>query len=176
TAALHAINRNRCRPPLDDGEVSGIGDSVSKYPTDGEVGAVAAPPEPYRPFPVRVLPAPVSSYIESASAAIGCDPAYLALPLIAGLASAVGGSYRIVLKRRWQEPAIVWGAIVGYSGTAKSPALDLHPPPVRKRQHDATLAHNEELKQHEVESDIHEKKRRAWRNDKNDDGPPPEEP
>ncbi len=89
------------------------------------------------PFPLEALPEPVRSFVAKAARAIGCDPSFVALPLLAGLASAIGNTRRIELKRGWTEPAIVWAAIVGESGTLKSPALELALRAIRKRQHAA---------------------------------------
>jgi hypothetical protein len=35
--------------------------------------------EPYRPFPVAALPAPLAEYVRQVAAALGCDPAFIAL-------------------------------------------------------------------------------------------------
>ncbi len=88
----------------------------------------------YRPFPTHALPEAVRGLVTAGAAAIGCDAAYIALPLLSVLAAAIGNSRRIRLKRAWTEPAIVWTAIVGNSGTMKSPALDLALRPVRALQ------------------------------------------
>jgi len=77
----------------------------------------------WKPFPVDAIPEPVRRYVRTAAGSIGCDPSFVAIPLLAALASAVGTSTRIALKADWQEPAILWTAIVGDSGTHKSPAL-----------------------------------------------------
>src|SRR5262249_19767413 len=78
---------------------------------------------PYIPFPTECLPEPVRAYVEQAATALGCDPAYIALPALAAVASAIGNSRVIQLKRGWTEPSIVWSVIVGDSGTLKSPAF-----------------------------------------------------
>jgi hypothetical protein len=78
--------------------------------------------EPFQPFPVEVLPAPLSEYVRQGALALGCDPAYLALPVLVVVASAIGNTRTILLKRGWVEPSVLWAAIVGDSGTLKSPA------------------------------------------------------
>jgi hypothetical protein len=80
---------------------------------------------PYQPFPLESLPPAVRSYVRQGATAVGCDPAYVALPVLAVLASAIGNTRIIRLKRGWTEPPILWTAIVGESGTLKSPAQDL---------------------------------------------------
>ena len=111
----------------------------------------------FKPFPVDALPEPIRSFVESAANAIGCDPSYIALPMLSGLASAIGNTNRIALKNSWSEPAIIWTAIVGESGTAKSPALELPLRSIRKRQSLAMTKHAEALKDFEVEFAEYEK-------------------
>jgi hypothetical protein len=76
-------------------------------------------PDPH--FPNHLLPWPVREYVEQASGALGCDPAYVAVPMLAALASAIGNTRRIRLKPSWTEPAVIWAVVVGDSGTSKAP-------------------------------------------------------
>jgi hypothetical protein len=80
------------------------------------------PLAPFRPFPVDVLPPPLARFVHEGAAAIGCDTVYLALPVLAAVASAIGNARTIRLKREWEEPSVLWAAVVGDSGTLKSPA------------------------------------------------------
>ena len=70
---------------------------------------------PWRPFPVKALPSPVFTYVVEAAAAIGCDVTYIALPVLAVMASVIGTTRQIRLKRTWAEFPIVWAIIVGLS-------------------------------------------------------------
>jgi hypothetical protein len=76
----------------------------------------------------------VRAYAAEAAAAIGCDPAFVVLPLLTALGAAIGNSRRIVIKRRWSEPPLLWTVTVGESGTQKSPALDAALGFARERQ------------------------------------------
>lgn len=87
--------------------------------------------ESFQPFPVDVLPKPLREFVIENARAIDCDPAYLALPVLVVLATAVGNTRRIRLKNSWTEPPTIWGAIVGNSGTRKSPALEAALRPLR---------------------------------------------
>jgi DNA polymerase I-like protein with 3'-5' exonuclease and polymerase domains len=77
---------------------------------------------PYVPFPVDALPTPLAEYVQQGAAALGCDPAYLALPVLTVAASLIGATRTIRLKREWHETAVIWSVIIGESGTLKSPA------------------------------------------------------
>jgi hypothetical protein len=78
--------------------------------------------EPYQPFPVEALPALLRVFAIEGAAALNCDPVFLALPALTIIASTIGNTRTIRLKRGWHEPAVVWGGIVGDSGALKTPA------------------------------------------------------
>ena len=104
---------------------------------------------PWRRFPVKALPEPVSTYVAEAAAAIGCDVTYIALPVLAVMASVIGTTRRIHLKRTWAEFPIVWAIIVGVSGTIKSPALELVLAYLRRLQAKAMQEHAEMMATYE---------------------------
>jgi len=130
------------------------------------------------PFPTDQLPEPIRSLVLEGAKAIGCDEAFVALPMLSALASAIGNSRVIQLKRGWNEPAIVWTAIVGESGTAKSPALELAVRPIRKRGHAAMKAHAEAMNQYNDKLAMHERDFAHWKKSKSITSPPakPEAP
>jgi hypothetical protein len=130
----------------------------------------------YRPFPVSALPQPIRGFVDAGARAIGCDPSYLALPLLTATAAAIGNTRRLELKRGWSAPPILWGAIVGESGTAKTPAFKLVMRPVRERQRKALERHAEEMKQYEADLARWEKEMAAWKRDKKTDDDPPQKP
>lgn len=109
----------------------------------------------WKPFPVEVLPEPIRSFVLAGATAIGCDPTYVILPLLAVLASAIGNACRLRLKHGWTVPSIIWTATIGESGSAKSPGWALAMQSVR-----------------EIESDV-EHEHRATHGETN--GAPPEE-
>ncbi len=83
----------------------------------------AGPIEIYQEMPVDVFPPKVRTFIETVSDAIGCNPAFPAMPLLSALASCIGNSRRVRLKSSWAEPATVWALIIAESGQHKSPAM-----------------------------------------------------
>jgi len=137
----------------------------------------AGPPR-FDPFPVDAIPEPIRSYIIEGARAIGCDACYLALPVLAGLASAIGNTRRLAIKRSWSEPPILWCAIVGESGTAKSPAMELALRPIRSRQHRAMKEHAEAVKAWEADYARWEVEHANWKKAaaKGDESDPPPAP
>lgn len=114
-------------------------------------------------FPVEVLPEPIRSYVVDGARAIGCDPSFVALPMLSALASAIGNTRKLKLKRSWTEPAIIWTVIVGESGTIKSPALELALRPVRKRQLQAMKDHAQKLRAWETDHARWEVEHAKWK-------------
>lgn len=120
-------------------------------PTDEEIGEAPKQAEHYKPFPVHCLPAIVGKFVGAASKAIGCDPAFIALPLMACLARAIGNKRVIRLKRSWVEPSIIWAAIVGKSGTHKTPALSASTRFLDRKQAESIAKHVEAMTNYEQE-------------------------
>jgi hypothetical protein len=134
----------------------------------------------FKPFPTDVLPEPIRAIVIEAAKAIGCDASYIALPLLSGLASAIGNTHRISLKRGWTESAIIWTAIVGESGTMKTPAFKLAMKPIRKMQSDAFKDYAAARADWDAEQLRYDAELTGWRREaakgRGDAGDPPEKP
>ena len=130
------------------------------------------PLPPYVPFPTHCLPAPWDAFVREGARALKCDEAYVALPVIAALAGAVGISRRVYLGGEWYEPAVFWVCVVAESGTLKSPAADLVIGLVKARQKRLVAAHKAAMTCYR--QDLADHKRRA--RDGDEPGDPPEKP
>ena len=130
------------------------------------------------PFPVHTLPEAVADYVGEAAKAIGCDPSFIALPILATLARAIGNSRVIRIKRTWSEPAIIWAAIIGKSGTHKTPSLQAAMRFIEARQAKSIAEHGQKLLDHEQELAQYMSDLEAWKRSKSTEPPPwkPEEP
>ena len=121
------------------------------------------PIEPFRAFLVDCLPEPVRSFVVQAAAAMCCDESFIALPLLAASAAAVGNCFRIELKKGWTEPCILWCVVVAESGTLKSPALELALRPVRNRQRRAMKEYTAAVEKYDGDIMKYEIELAAWR-------------
>lgn len=128
---------------------------------------------PWRPFPVELIPYPIGDYISAASRAMGCDPAAVALPMLAAAASAVGNSRVIRLKGAWCEPLVLWMCVVQESGSLKSPAQDAGLKPLRRRQTQAIIDHRAAKEQYATDLALHEADKREWQTKGRKTGEPP---
>jgi hypothetical protein len=120
--------------------------------------------EAFRPFPLDTLHGPIRKFVAAAAEAIGCDPSYVALPMLSALAAAIGTTRRIRLKRDWTEPTVIWTAIIGDSGTMKSPAWEVATRPLLRRQTDAFARYGVEIVEYERETLAYEAALRDWKN------------
>jgi hypothetical protein len=130
----------------------------------------------FEPFPTEVLPEPIGSFVTTAARSIGCDPSYIALPLLTLQAAAIGTTRRLQLKRSWSVPPTLWAAIVGDSGTAKTPAFRLVMRIAHVREQKALDRYHEALQNHEVQLAQYEKAYHQWKSNSKSAGDPPPRP
>ncbi|MDB4627963.1 YfjI family protein [bacterium] len=86
------------------------------------------------PFPVDALPQEFRSFVVKAGDSLGTDPAMIATPMLAVLASAIGAGVRAKIKPTWFEPSIIWTLLVASSGSKKSPAMAMTVKPLLDEQ------------------------------------------
>ena len=96
-------------------------------------------------MPLQPLPAVMREYVESVSRSVGCDPSFAALPLLSVCAGLIGNTRRLRVKRSWFVPPIIWSALIGESGTQKSPPLRAIIRPLKKRQQDQIAQHHSDM-------------------------------
>ena len=119
-------------------------------------------------FPTGLLPDPVKPFARQAAAAIGCDPAMVALPTIAALGATIGNTRRIKVKSDWHEPPIFWPVVVASSGTAKSPALKTALGPLHDLQSAAFEEHRNFCDLHDIELEQHDDAIKQWKKSNRD--------
>lgn len=129
-AALRGVNAEKCSSSKPDDELVEMAAFVAaKEP--GECGGsiffgrgepVAASPEAPA-FPLHGLPDAARAYIEKLAEG-GIPLEYLGPSALGVMAGALGGLVGLeIAAETWIEPLILWYALVGKPGTAKSPAL-----------------------------------------------------
>ncbi len=132
---------------------SAIGGSVSRKPSASS----------WRPFPVDALPSGMGAFVTTVAKSIGCDPAFVGLPAIVVCAAAVGNTHRLMPKAGWTEPCVLWGVIVGDSGSQKSPALEPPLKPLRKRQSEAIKEYKRKAELHRFELEQYKGDLQEWK-------------
>ena len=136
------------------------------------------PPEPFQPFPVDALPDRLRVFVEAVAVATGTDPAFAALAALVVVAGCIGNRVAALVKPGWTEPAVLWGVLVGRSGTTKSPVLKL----VTRALVDLFKAEHrtftEAIKEHQREVERHSVRLNEWKKSQRNGPPtdPPDEP
>jgi hypothetical protein len=72
-------------------------------------------------FPLEVLSPKLQEVIRRTSKGAGATPAHVAVPLLGITSGLIGYSRRVKATASWVQPATCWTALVGYSGTGKTP-------------------------------------------------------
>jgi hypothetical protein len=75
-------------------------------------------------FPLDCLSAPVREWVERAGRGAGVTAAHVAVPALGIASSLIGMARRVKATKSWTEPMTCWTAIVGASGTGKTPGID----------------------------------------------------
>jgi len=153
-------------------EIEALADQAEAIQSDRPVASI----ERFQPFPTYALPEPIRGFVRAGAKAIQCDPSFIALPMLTVLGAAIGNTRALRLYRGWEVPPIIWTAIVGESGTAKTPAFKLVMRPIRERQRKALERHAEAMRQHEADLAHYEKALAEWKRDKKTTDEPPTKP
>jgi len=159
-------------------ELERLADAAQEWTPAAGLSQPAARVDRFQPFPTDALPEPIRGLVGDAAEAMGCDPSYIALPMLSAVAAAIGNTRRLELKRGWTEPAIIWTAIVGDSGAMKSPALELALQPTRDRQSKAMDEHAKRMSQYQNDLLRYDRDLAGWKKSKAGGDPPmkPDEP
>ena len=132
----------------------------------------------FKPFPVEVLPDCLRTFVEAAAAATGTDFAFAALAALVVVAGCVGNRVAAIVKSGWVEPAVLWGVLVGRSGTTKSPVLRIVQRPLLEIYKAERHEFEEALREHQREVERYKTRRREWKESQQGGPPtdPPDEP
>jgi hypothetical protein len=76
-------------------------------------------------FPVEALPVSLHGWLLRAARGAGVTPAHVAVPLLGIASSLIGTARRVRACRSWSEPLTMWVALIGFSGTGKTPGIDV---------------------------------------------------
>ena len=112
-------------------EVSSVAYSSvnAELPEPSDLFAAAMP----GPFPVREsMPGVLADWVEMQVAATGLDAAGFAIAPLAVLSGASDRSVRVRLGQTHLSSCVIWAAILGETGTGKSPAMDLAVEPLKR--------------------------------------------
>jgi hypothetical protein len=76
-------------------------------------------------FPLQCLSPKVQALIRRTAKGAGVTPAHVAVPMLGIISSLIGASRCIEATSSWRQPMTCWTAVVGFSGTGKTPGLNV---------------------------------------------------
>lgn len=136
--ALRKINAERCKPPLDDHEITAICASVARYPS-ATITQTPAPSKYWSADPQALdfrdiqapslsedlLPGCFKPWIMDISERMQVTPEFVMAPALVSFSSVVGRKIGIYPKQQddWLVIPNLWGAIVARPGYFKSPTI-----------------------------------------------------
>lgn len=138
----------------------------------------SAIPELHRfvPFPTNALPPAVAEFVRQTAKSICCDESFVALPILAGLASAIGNSHALRIKSGWTPPPIIWAAVVSPSGTAKTAPLRQALRPLYSRQKRLLKEFDKAYEKFQKDYEVYVRDLAAFKKSKDPSKEPPKQP
>ena len=130
----------------------------------------------YVPFPLNALPKLFRCYVQEVTDAIGCDSAYVALPMLASAGALAGNSRRLQVKSTWHALPTLWTIVIGESGTGKSPAMTEAIRPIRQLQQSAMNQFKNDNAVYEQAALAYEKELVNFKQQEKADAQPPAKP
>ena len=131
-AALHAVNKNSCKPPLSDSEVESIAQSISKYPnhsatplTWSEIKDLPQMSLQAPALDIKMIPSPLRKWAVDVCERMQVSLDFLIPPAIVAASSVIGRQLAMRPKEHDSFEVVpnLWGAVVAPPSTLKSPAL-----------------------------------------------------
>jgi hypothetical protein len=114
-------------------------------------------------FPLDVLSASCREWATNAAHGAGSAVDHVVVPLLAVASSLVGAARRVQASKSWSEPLTCWTAIVGASGTSKTPGLDVSKRALAKIEYDRRTKIAELRRKYETEAERAKAKYKAWK-------------
>src|SRR6516225_2884002 len=113
-------------------------------------------------FPVEALPASLHGWLLRAVRGAGVTPGHVAVPLLGIASSLIGTARRVRASRPWSEPLTMWVALIGFSGTGKTPGIDVTRRVLSliERQHKQKIA--EMQREHETRAQKAKAEKKKW--------------
>ena len=114
-------------------------------------------------FPTDTFPAPWQDCLRRAARGAGATEGHVAVPLLAIASSLIGTARRVQASSSWSVPCTMWTAVVGFSGTAKTPGLDVTKRALAQIEKDRKHKIADLQRQHESQIEIAKAEHKKWK-------------
>jgi hypothetical protein len=144
----------------DSGKESG-GDEQATDAAKPDMSIVRRNRTPAPEFPLEVLGS-AADWVKTAAASKSAPVSYVALGLLVAGAGCIGPKRRVSPWDGWDEPSILWGALVGEPSLVKSPAMDPLRDAVRAIERGINADWGTRQRNHETDKQTAEARRANW--------------
>ncbi|MCB2082231.1 MAG: DUF3987 domain-containing protein, partial [Rickettsiales bacterium] len=127
-----------------------------------DVSLVKEVKQPAPAFPLEFLPEGWRKWVLHSATAKNCPPDFIAHSLFIGVAGMLGNAVAVQAWKQWQEPCILWGALVGLPSTGKSPAVDVIMDVIRKLETESAETYTTTVRDYEAKKEIAKQYEAAW--------------
>jgi len=114
-------------------------------------------------FPLDVLSGPCADWAARAAHGAGVTIDHVAVPLLGIASSLIGTARRMMASRSWTEPVTLWTALVGFSGTGKTPGINATKRALAQVERDRKSKIAEMQRAHEARAAAAKVARDIWR-------------
>jgi hypothetical protein len=114
-------------------------------------------------FPMDTLPGRCGEWVERAALGAGATAAHVAVPMLGIVSSLIGTARRVMPSRSWTEPMTCWTAIVGFSGTSKTPGINATKRALSQAERDLKPKVAEQRRAHESRVEASKTVRTLWK-------------
>lgn len=115
------------------------------------------------PFPIETLPPVAANYVREAAASLNVPVDFVATPMLAVLAAAIGASHVLQVRDDWSEPSVLFTCVVGDPGSNKTAAWRSAIAPLLELQAEFDAAYAEELAAYKERLQLYEQELAIWR-------------
>ena len=92
----------------------------------------------------------------------GVTPGHVAVPLLGIASSLIGTARRVRACRSWSEPLTMWVALIGFSGTGKTPGIDVTRRALSLIERDRKQKIAEMQREHETRAQKAKAEKKKW--------------
>jgi hypothetical protein len=114
-------------------------------------------------FPLDTLTAKARAWVVRAADGAGVTAAHVAVPALGVASSLIGTARRLQASTSWLQPMTCWVAVVGFSGTGKTPGLDATRGALANMQRDNRGKIDQLQRQHESKVESAKAAREKWK-------------
>ena len=116
-------------------------------------------------FPLDVLSPSWQCWSMNASLGAGVTVDHVIVPLLGIASSLIGTARRVKASRSWSEPFTMWTGVVGFSGTGKTPGLDVTKRALSKVERDRKARIDGLRREHESNAERARASYKNWKAD-----------